>query len=68
MLGHVDERPVMVFVDRRQFRPNAILAIPDDAGLFIHETMLGDLTLLEVSPFPDPKMMQFLQVANGPPN
>ena len=62
MLCFVEQQPVLVFVDRKFNAEKAITTVPEGKSLFVHQSELDDLVLFEVSPFAEPKMMQFLQV------
>lgn len=65
MLCHVQQQPVVVFVDRREFQDQALLTVPVGSGLHIHRATLGDLVTYEVTPFAEPKILEFLEVVGA---
>lgn len=66
MLAYVQEKPVIVFVDRLSVDNPALAATSaEDAGLFVHRSLLGDLVMYEVTPLETPQMIRYLQVANA---
>ncbi len=66
MLARVDGQPVMVFVDRRE---NDEQIVPPDpkTGLHLFRKELGDLVLYELTPFAEPRVMEYLYPAAVPP-
>jgi hypothetical protein len=63
MLARVDDKPVMVFVDRADcdYRPPASCG---SSGLHLFTKQVGSLMLYELTPLDKPRVMEFLHQAN----
>ncbi len=62
ILCYADQQPVILFVDRREFDNESVVAGQDTQGLYIHKRLLRDLVIYEVSPFPESKFTDSLSV------
>jgi hypothetical protein len=67
MLARVDDREVMVFVDKRA-RDRPIEPPPSASGLRLFRRELNDLVMYEITPFDEPLVMSFLLQADPPPD
>jgi len=56
VLARVEDRPVIVFVDRLDH--DAGQSLPPDAGLHLHRAVVGRLVLYEVSPLERPALLE----------
>ena len=63
LLGRVEGREVIVFVDRAKFDSHPSLSPGSNLRLFRRE--LGDLVLYELSPLDHPALLDLLYIANG---
>ena len=62
ILGYAHNKPVIVFVDRRDV-DNPSITVPDpSSGLHLHRRELGDLVIYEVSPLPQPNFTDHLYI------
>lgn len=57
VLVYVDERPVMVFVDR--IANDDRQSWPAESILHLHRSTIGELVLYELSPFDEPQMLSY---------
>ncbi|HVU88997.1 MAG TPA: hypothetical protein VHD36_16855 [Pirellulales bacterium] len=67
MLARVDGKPVMVFVDRKENEEDGVIPPSPDSGLHLFQKELGNLVLYEVTPFDEPRVMDYLYAAEVPP-
>ena len=66
MLARVNGTPVMVFVDREN--SGYLPAQPDKkSGLHLFHKELAGLVMYELSPFSEPRVMDYLYPADVPP-
>jgi len=66
MLARVDDKPIMVFVDRLTANPQP--ESPDaTSGLHLFRKEMGPLVLHELTPLDAPHVMDYLQAADVPP-
>ena len=64
MLAWVDDRPVLLLVDKAdRLKPSALKETGD---LHVHVTRLGDLSVVEVSPLEEPSVAPFLYLRAPP--
>lgn len=66
MLARVDGSPVMIFVDRATADTHPTLP-PGEAKLHLFRKELGPLVLYELSPLDQPKLSDYLYLADVPP-
>lgn len=66
MLAWVDDKPVMLFVDKSNAIPKRLLEDRPDDDLQIFTQRLGNLTIVEVTPFEESKIASFLYLAEPP--
>jgi len=65
MLAYADDKPIVVFVDRKNFDNEPLLSQRNEklANLHVHRSELADLVVYEISPFDSVKLTPYLQVA-----
>ena len=61
MLGEVDGKQVMVFVDDADNRDQVIASVDQDSNLNVFPVEKNGLVFCEVTPLSDPKMIQYFK-------
>ena len=62
ILCYVKEKPVILFVDRKESDNPTIATDASGTSLYVHRTSLDDLVVYEVTPFEDLSMTSYLQI------
>lgn len=66
MLAWVDEEPVLIVVERAGEIPEELLVPREGARTNVFQRRLGDLTVVEVTPFDEPRVAESLYLAPPP--
>lgn len=66
MLAYVEEKPVLLMVGRKDLVSEASLAINSEQGISVFTRQLGELMLVEVTPFDKPRLLDFVTTAEVP--
>lgn len=62
----VEDQPVLVMVGRTELVPKPLLKADEELGITVFTRQLGGLTLVEVTPFDTPRVMNSLTLAEVP--
>lgn len=62
----VEDQPVLVMVGRTELMPKPLLKADEELGITVFTRRLGGLTLVEVTPFDTPRVMNSLTLAEVP--
>lgn len=67
LIAKVNDQHILVTLDRLDKEPNVIPPRTHVGNLTIHERILGDIRLREITPFPQPQIVPFLERTQPPP-
>lgn len=66
MFAYVENEPVLVMVGRTESVSESLLKADEELGISVFTRRLGELTLVEVTPFDTPRVLSSLRLAEVP--